>query len=460
REVDLEGLEAALGRSCLVTVTGPTGVGKTRLAQELLARRAAAGEAGVAFRSLQSLTAREQVPSAIAVALGVSLPDQGDGFAALADAIGEEPLLLILDGIEHLAADLAAPLAGLLGAAAGLRLLLTSQAPVGLAGETVYRLGPLAVPEESVAAADCGRYAAPALFARRAAEADRRFALTPANAAQVAAICRRLDGNPLALALAAARVPALGVGQLLEHLDDRFRLLRQASPGAEPRHGALEAAFAWSYGLLAEPEQRVFRRLGAFAGPFALETGAAAAGDGPQDAGVALDLIGRLVDRSLVTALPIEPPRYALPETARYYARERLEAGGERHDAAARMAAATLATLDAAYADYWSQDEAQWLQRHYTELANVGAALDWATVHDPGLAVALYGSAWPLYLELDLHVEARARFEQTVGLLADAPPRARVGRYWEAVATYDSQRRYDRARYAAELAAKMQDGES
>jgi predicted ATPase/DNA-binding winged helix-turn-helix (wHTH) protein len=455
RDVDLAALEQALGRACLVTVIGGTGVGKTRLAQELLARLSAAGP--VAWRSLASLDAVEQVPSAIAVALGLSLPAGGDPFVALADALGEAELLLILDGVEHLADALAAPLAALLAGAPGLRLLLTSQRPLGVAGETVYRLGALAVPDDDLPFELRAASPALALFAQRAAEADRGFALTAANAADVAAICRRLDGNPLALTLAAARVPALGVSQLLGHLDDRFRLLRQSVRGAEARHGALQAAFEWSYGLLDEREQRVFRRLGAFAGPFALDTGAHAVADETLDAPAALDLIGRLVDRSLVTALPIDPPRYTLAETARYYARDRLAAAGELDSARARAAAAVLRMLDAAYQEYWSVDEAIWLQRYYTEIANVRAAIDWAAEHEPPLAVALYGSAWPLYVELELLGESRSRFEQTVRLLVDGLPRRRVARFWEAVATGDSGRQYDRARYAAELAAKVLD---
>ena len=166
-------------------------------------------------------------------------------------------------------------------------------------------------------------------------------------------------------------------------------------------------------------------------------------------------MIGRLVDRSLVTALPMDPPRYALVETARYFAVGRLAAANELQAAQERMAATMLNLLDVAYQEYWSLDEAIWLHRYEPELDNVRAAIDWATANDRALGVALYGSAWPLFVETDLYTEGRNRFAQAVTLLSDTLPRARTGRFWEAVATYDSTRQCDRARYAAELAAGM-----
>lgn len=362
RDSDLQNLREALGRSCLVTIVGAAGVGKSRIAQEILVREAEKPGGAVAWISLQPLSEAAHVPSAIAVALGLSLPEGVEGFAALRQALDQTPLLLVLDNAEHFGGELATPLAGLVMNTQGLRALVTSQAPLGIPGEVVYRLAALAVP--AAAAANAAQYPAVELFVQRVLAADRNFELSRANAAQVGEICRRLDGNPLALELAAARVPALGVAALLERLADRFRLLKLHGRSADPRHDALHAAFDWSYSLLAPAEQRVFNRLGTFAGSFTLNTAARTAADEAIDSSEAIDLIGRLVDRSLVTALPGDQPRYALLETARYYATERLAAEGQLNAAQERMAAAMLEVLDAAYQDYWSIDEAIWLHRY------------------------------------------------------------------------------------------------
>jgi predicted ATPase len=438
-----------------VTIVGIAGVGKTRIAQEILAREADKPGNGVAWVSLQPLNEAQHIPSAIALALGLSLPESADGFAALRQALERTPVLLILDGAEQFGQTLATQLTELVSRTQGVRALVTSQVPLGVPGEAVYRLSPLPVPHRGMVHADAVQVGAVELFAERAAAADRRFELSPHNTSTVAEICRRLDGNPLALELAAARVPGLGLDTLLERLEDRFRLLRLPGRPPNPRHGALHTAFDWSYSLLTAPEQRVFNRLGTFAGSFSLHSAARCVADETIDTAEAIDLVGRLVDRSLVTALPVDPPRYALFETARYFAVGRLAAVHELESAQARMAATVLDLLDTAYHEYWSMDEVIWLHRYEPELDNVRAAIDWAVAHDRALGVALYGSAWPLFAETDLCAEGRGRFAQAVALLSDTLPSNRVGRFWEAVATYDSTRQCDRARYAAELAAKM-----
>ncbi|MBV8404553.1 MAG: hypothetical protein JO203_10205, partial [Gammaproteobacteria bacterium] len=363
--------------------------------------------------------------------------------------------LLIFDGAEHLATELAPVLAALLARTRELRTLVTSQVPLGIPGETVFRLGPLTVDTPDEPGAPHGEPAAIALFAQRATAADRRFAISSANRAAVAEICRRLDGNPLALELAAARVPALGVGALLERLGDRLRLLKSSATLDAAHHGALQAAFDWSYQLLSPAEQQVFNRLGVFSGSFSLDSAARTVAAGSVDGCDAIDLISRLVDRSLVNALASDPPRYALSETARLYALARLRAAGEEQAARHAMGAAMLELLDLAYVQYWSEDEALWLARYEPDLENVRSALSWAGTHEPGLAVNLFGSAWPLLFEADLNAEGRRSYHDTVGLLSDGLPRGRVARFWEAIATFESTRQCDRARYAAELAAHM-----
>ncbi len=446
RRAELDAVREALARERLVTLVGAAGVGKSRLAQEVLALELERPDTAAAFVSLEPLDGIERVPSAIALALGVSVTADGDRFQSLHLSLEGSAVLLVLDGAEHLAGALAGHLVALTTRIRGLRILVTSQTPLGRPGEAVYRLDPLPLAEAVV------------LFAQRAAQADQRFVFGSANAALVEEICRRLDGNPLAVELAAARVPAFGLSALLENLDDRLRLLKLSGRPDDERHGVLQAAFDWSYGLLTLAEQRVFDRLGAFAGSFTLDAAARAVADESLDMPGAVDVIGRLVDRSLVTLQPREPARYRMLETARCYARARLDSTGARQDAERRMAEALLHVLDLAYEDYWSADEAVWLHQHEPELDNVRAALDWTRRHDAGLAIALFGSAWPLFVETDLHAESRAAHAEAVGLLSDSVPRARTARFWEAVATYDSERQLDRARYAAEIAAGMHAG--
>lgn len=452
RDEDVRNVQEALRRSCLVTIVGIAGVGKTRLAREILVREAQKS-ATTAWVPLAPLEEVRLVPSAIALALGLSLPESVDGFVALGQALESVSALLILDCAERLAESLATPLAELVSRTEDARVLVTSQVPLGVAGEIVYRLSALPVPEPGTPHEDAARYAAVALFAARAAAADRQFKLSAANAALVIEICRHLDGIPLALELAAARVPALGPATLLERLDDRFRLLRLAGRPSHPRHGTLHAAFEWSYNLLAPPEQRALNRLAAFAASFSLNAAATCVADETVDTAEAIDLVARLVDRSLVTVLALDPPRYALLETARHYALAQLAANAELEVARGRMAATMRDLLDRAYEEYWSLDEALWLHHYKPELANVRAALDWAASHDRSLAIALFGSAWPLFLETDLCAEGRARYTQILAHLSDNLPRGRVGRFWEAIATYDSERQFERAQYAAELAA-------
>jgi predicted ATPase len=454
RQADLETVRRLLVAEPLVTLVGAPGIGKTRLAQEVLAIESAESSKAVAWVPLQPIADVRHVPAAIAVALGLSLPGENEGFDSLARALQGYEVLLALDGAEHLSA-LPNALSTLLYYAPELRLLVTSQTPLGIDGERVHRLAMLSVPRADAPLDAIREHAAVQLFCDRVTAGDNSFRLCSSNEVQVAEICRRLDGNPLALELAAARAPALGVSTLLERIDGRFRLLKRQGIADDPRHSTLHAALDWSFNLLSEAEKHVFTTLSVFPGSFSLDVAARCVADDSTDVADGIDLIARLVDRSLLTSLASEPPRYSLLETARQYALAKLTESQEIARARQRLAAAMLIHMDAAYTDYWSMDEAIWLARYEPDLANVRAAIDWASEHDAAIGVALYGSVWPLFVETDLETEGRTRFDQIVGLLSDQLPNTRVARFWEAVASYESGFHFDRARYAAELAAKF-----
>jgi DNA-binding winged helix-turn-helix (wHTH) protein len=216
RDSDVTAIEEALSRSRLVTIVGAAGVGKTRLAQQILLREAERAKSQIAWISLAAVADVQQVPATTAIALGLSASDAADGFAALARALEGVPLLLAFDCAERLGYGFAMSLAGLITCTRQLRVLVTSQMPLGVVGETVYRLAELSLPDVQTPDDLVNGYSAVALFVERATAVDRRFALSPANAPLVVEICRRLDGNPLALELAAARVPAFGLRALFQ----------------------------------------------------------------------------------------------------------------------------------------------------------------------------------------------------------------------------------------------------
>jgi predicted ATPase/DNA-binding winged helix-turn-helix (wHTH) protein len=334
RDQDLATLLELSARHDLVTVAGPGGIGKTRLAQAAAAARIADLPGGAWWVELASLTEPALVPNAVALALGVGLGGAGDATAAVIAGLPSQPALLVLDNAEHLLPGVVDFLARVRPAAPHLRLLVTSQETLHVAGEHVFRPEPLALPEgdDPERIGDSG---AVALFVARAQAADRRFVLDAGNRAAVADVCRRLDGIPLAIELAAARIPLLGIEGLRSRLDQRFNVLTSGDRGSLRRHQTLRAALEWSYQLLSTPEQAVLRRLGVFAGGFTLEAAQQVAEDEHGiDRWDVLEHLGALVDKSLVRAEGDALPRYRMLETTRLFALERLiesdEAAGAR----------------------------------------------------------------------------------------------------------------------------------
>ena len=286
RAVEVDEVAGLLGEYRLVTVTGPGGVGKTRLAGEVARRVAGRFADGVWLVELAAVREPALVPAAVAVALGLRQPPGMSIVESLATVLARQQLLLVLDNCEHVA-EAAAELCGaLLPAADDVRILATSREPVGIAGEARYRLPPLTLPGLAGPAGAAGSEAV-ALFADRARQADPHFDLSGETGPVVARLVARLDGMPLAIELAAARVESLGVAQLLDRLDDRFALLASGDRLAAARHRSLAATVEWSYQLLSEHQRRVFRQLAVFPGPFTLDAAEAVAGAAAGPAGAA-----------------------------------------------------------------------------------------------------------------------------------------------------------------------------
>jgi predicted ATPase/DNA-binding CsgD family transcriptional regulator len=375
-----------LGECRLVTVTGPGGAGKTRLAGEVAGQVAGRFADGAWLAELAAVRDPAQVAAVVAAALGIREQPGVAAAGALARVLAGQQLLLVLDNCEHVIGAAARLCAGLLAACDDVRVLATSREPLAVAGEARYRLGPLTLPAPGDTA-DGGRSEAVALFADRARRADARFALDEQAGSAVTRLVARLDGLPLAIELAAARVEALGVAQLLDRIEDRFALLTGGDRLAADRQRSLAATAEWSYRLLTEHERRVFRAVSVFPAGFTLEGAEAVAGPGTGAA------VLRLVDCSLLApprAGPDGRSRYVMLETLRAYGAGLLAAAGEADGAAAALAGYALRMAEEAAAGSLSGDgelaAARWLD---AEDATMRQVLGWAMEHDTPVALRL-----------------------------------------------------------------------
>ncbi|MGO8853396.1 ATP-binding protein, partial [Mycobacterium sp.] len=385
----------------LVTLTGAGGVGKTRLAVQVARQSAADYAQGVWYVDLAPITDPELVPVTVARALG--LPDQPgrSTMDTLLRFVRDRELLVVLDNCEHLLDACADLVVALLGAAAGLTLLATSREPIGVAGEVSWRVPSLSLDSESLE-----------LFSDRARHARPEFSLTDDNAAVVGEICARLDGVPLAIELAAARVRALSLAEILDSLHDRFRLLTGGARTAVRRQQTLRASVDWSHALLTEPERVLFRRLSVFLGGFDFDAAQAVAGGGDVERYQVLDQLTLLVDKSLVVADDSGGrTRYRLLETVRQYALEKLGESGEADAVRARHRdhyTAMAAVLDAPA----GRDYEQRVEQADLEIDNLRAAFAWSRENsDVQLALALASSLQPLWLARGRLREGRTWFD-------------------------------------------------
>lgn len=425
RDVEKDELQALMENSRLVTLCGPGGVGKTTLAIELGWQELDRFPDGVWLVDLAPLRDPDLVVSATATALGVGLAEDRSARETIARAITDRCLLLIFDNSEHLLPEVAVMADFLLGHAPGISVLVTSQEVFNLPAEMVYRLDPLSLPPPGTPIADLPRFGAIALFLARARAIDRRFQLQPGNAESVAALCRGLDGLPLALEIAACRLPMLGVERLKAGIGANLQVLGSVPHLTGPRHHSVLAMLEWSLGLLSGADRRIIRRLGIFRGSFSLEAAVAVGSEGGAESWETIDALGRLADRSLLTVEATEPPRYRLLETLRLYVAGELASSGECDQAALSHARYFADVFERADAAKRLTPDPGWLKTYRPEIDNIRSALDWTLADARGrdIAIALAGTAGVLWYMLGLPAEGRRYLDRAVILIdAETPP--------------------------------------
>jgi predicted ATPase/DNA-binding NarL/FixJ family response regulator len=434
RQDEVDEVASLLADYRLVTVTGPGGMGKTRLAHEVARLVAAKFADGARLVELAAVQDPGQVPAAVVARLGVPGTTGRSPAETLTAVLGRQQVLLVLDNCEHLIGAVAELCGNLLPVADDVRVLATSRERIGLAGEARFRLLPLPVratdvsPDVPPDTAPEGEVpAAIRLFSDRARQADPRFILDGVSLPLAARLVERLDGMPLAIELAAARVEALGLAQLVDRLEASLPLLVSPDRTAAARHRSLAATVDWSYRLLDEQEQRVFRRLAVFPGPFTLDAAATVAGVGAEP------VVLHLVDCSLLS--PPQPgpdgrTRYLLPETIRMFAADRLAEAVERHEAAAALARHAIAVAEQAAADMRNRRDRAALRWLHAEEATLDQAVNWALEHDPGTALRLTTALAKWWLRRGRRAESRTMLLAAAGHAAPGSREWCLAQFW------------------------------
>jgi predicted ATPase/DNA-binding SARP family transcriptional activator/DNA-binding CsgD family transcriptional regulator len=442
REREILEVKRQLAMTRLLTLIGAGGSGKTRLALEVARELVGAYPDGVWLVELAPLSEGALVPQEVAKALKVAEQPGRSLTEALVDTLREKKLLVMLDNCEHLIEEAAELADALLSSCPHLRVVATSRETLDVEGELVWRVDPLSVPSADpeahrtpAAAGELERYEAVRLFVERARLRSPHFELTEENARAVAQICRHLEGMPLAVELAAARVRALSLEQISERLEDSLKLLRGDSRSAPQRQQTLRATLEWSYNLLSEEERALLRRLSVFAGGWTLEAAEEAVGtDETAWEEDVLELISKLVDKSLVVAEARagEVRRYRLLELVRQYARERLEESAEADVFRRRHAEFFLAMAEEADPQLTGAQQQEWANRLEADHDNMRAALSWSLEREPETALRLAGTLarfWEMrasfvegseWLEAALHQSDRVEAATRAKLLSEA----------------------------------------
>jgi len=456
REAEIAEINALIEQRRLVTLVGAGGVGKTRLSLHVAADRIGDFSDGVWFIELAPLSKGEYIPTNVAQALGIKLPSEGDSVENLAHALKGKDALLVFDNCEHLIEPTARAISAILRVAPRIKILASSRQGLAVTGEAMYHVPSLDLRTGA------------ALFVERARAANAAFSLSDDNAPVIAEICRRLDGIPLAIELAAARVKMLGVKPLRDRLDERFRLLTGGGRDVLPRQQTLRATIDWSHELLDERERMLFRRLAIFVDGFVLEGAVAVGSDGNLDELDAFDVLASLVNKSLVLAEPHgDAVRYRLLESTRAYALEKLDTvRGERDVVAGRH----LRYLRDRFGDLRPEVEptARRADLHaalLTELEDVRSALDGALAHSQSVDGAeLLTRAYTVWLAIGREPEAIALLEAYLAALpADRLRlRARLSSILAYFLTYSGDRALalELAGQAVDLARKSEDASS
>jgi predicted ATPase/DNA-binding CsgD family transcriptional regulator len=400
RRRELSEVRRLLAEARLVTLTGVAGIGKTRLALRLAAEVARAFPDGVWLVDLGQVQDAGLVAHTVAATLGLrEPPGNRPTTATLTEYLADRRLLLVLDNCEHLV-DAVAQLADrLLRAAGGLRILATSRESLAMGGETIFPVPPLSLPDPGSPppASALNRYEAVSLFIERAAAVAPGVRLTEDDSAAVVMICHRLEGLPLAIELAAARLPVLPPSQILERLSDRYRILVRRGPVGPPRHQTLRACIAWSYDLCTTAERALWARLAVFSGGFELDAAEGVCAGGHVAADEVLDLVSSLVNKSiLVCERHDEVVRYRPLETLREFGRERLRETGEERGLRRRHRDWYEGLITQAYAEWASRRQADWFGRLDREHANVQVAMDYCLT-EPGEAESTMRMLLPLF---------------------------------------------------------------